>query len=209
MKRIGLTQRVDIIPSYGERRDALDQQWYSLLLKMNMLPIPLPNTSSELVSKLVEEFHLDGVIFTGGNSLSHLNESALDQAPERDMFELEMIRHALDIGLPLFGVCRGMQILNHYFGGVLKPISGHVANQHPIFSVDSDQHILQYVNSFHDWAVPNSGLGDGLEIVAVDLQGNIEAFIHTQHKVAGIMWHPERKDGDDTYTLNLMEKILL
>ncbi|EGR0766875.1 peptidase C26, partial [Vibrio parahaemolyticus] len=91
MKRIGLTQRVDVISNYGERRDAIDQKWCSLLLEMNMLPIPLPNISPSIAFNLFEQLSLDGVILTGGNSLSHLDVLASDLAPERDAFELALI----------------------------------------------------------------------------------------------------------------------
>lgn len=43
MKRIGLTQRVQVVPDRGERRDCLDQNWTRLLLSLEMLPLPLVN----------------------------------------------------------------------------------------------------------------------------------------------------------------------
>ncbi len=42
MKKIGLTQRVEVVASYQERRDCLDQSWINLLLELGYTPIPLP-----------------------------------------------------------------------------------------------------------------------------------------------------------------------
>ncbi|MFS1443837.1 MULTISPECIES: gamma-glutamyl-gamma-aminobutyrate hydrolase family protein [Vibrio] len=209
MKRIGLTQRVDIISSYGERRDALDQQWYSLLLNMNMLPVPLPNIPEEYVADFVEELQLDGIVLTGGNSLGYLDEQANDRAPERDAFELALIEYTLNKDLPIFGVCRGMQIINSYFGGKLHPIEEHISVIHDIINLDTAIDLPERVNSFHGWAVPNDGLGKNLKPIAQDIDGNIEGFIHETKRVAGITWHPERVAPFDTLDLQFMKRILL
>jgi putative glutamine amidotransferase len=209
MKRIGLTQRVDIISSYGERRDALDQRWYELLLEMGMLPVPLPNVETKYVVSLVNELKLDGIVFTGGNSLCHLDRSALDRAPERDDFELALIDYAVKKEIPLFGVCRGMQIINHYFAGELVAIDGHIATQHRIVNCSEDIELPVVVNSFHSWAIARDKLGKGLIAIATDTNGNIEGFIHCSKQIAAIMWHPERLDAFDNLDINLMSRILL
>lgn len=209
MKRIGLTQRVDIISSHGERRDALDQQWYSLLFEMNMLPVPLPNLSPEYAVNLVEELQLDGILFTGGNSLCHLDEQANDRAPERDAFELSLIDYAFKNELPIFGVCRGMQIINNYFSGELQPVQGHIAEIHRILPVGDSIQLPRKVNSFHRWAVAQNGLGKNLKPIAIDAEGNIEAYLHLTKKIAGIMWHPERVNGFDALDLDFMKRVLL
>ncbi|EGU33641.1 peptidase C26 [Vibrio sp. N418] len=209
MKRVGLTQRVDIIAEYGERRDAVDQHWYSLLLSMEMLPILLPNLQPDNAAKMIESLRLDGIVFTGGNSLCHLDGDAVDRAPERDLFELFLIDYAVKNELPIFGVCRGMQIINYYFGGKLHPVEGHVAIQHPILPVEDIIELPKIVNSFHSWAISQDELGRELQPIATDIEGNIEAYWHPNKKVAGIMWHPERVIGFDPLDLNLMKKILL
>ncbi|CAH1547079.1 Peptidase C26 [Vibrio harveyi] len=209
MKHIGLTQRVDIISSYGERRDAIDQQWYSLFFEMNMMPVLLPNIPPEYVSEYFTEFQLDGIVFTGGNSLCHLDKNAYDCAPERDLFELTLIEHTQKINLPIFGVCRGMQIINHYFGGNLHPVKGHIAINHDISSLSTAIELPRTVNSFHGWTIPENGLGQHLKPIAQDMDGNIEGFIHETKRVAGIAWHPERVTPFNRLDLQFMKRILL
>ncbi|HDM8185459.1 TPA: gamma-glutamyl-gamma-aminobutyrate hydrolase family protein [Vibrio harveyi] len=209
MKRIGLTQRVDLISNYGERRDALDQKWYSLLLDMGMLPVPLPNISPEYVPNFIDGLQLDGIVFTGGNSLCHLDEMANDRAPQRDIFELALIEYTQKQDLPIFGICRGMQIINHYFGGILCSVEGHVAVSHEITSLTSAIDLPKRVNSFHGWTIPSNGLGQNLKPIAQDINGNIEGFIHEKKRVAGITWHPERVTPFDNRDLKFIKRILL
>ena len=84
MKRIGLSQRVDIEPIHGERRDGLDQNWAGLLLSLGYCPIPLANKVADMEPYWVA-LALDGVILTGGNDLVEV-ESNDGIAPERDRF---------------------------------------------------------------------------------------------------------------------------
>jgi putative glutamine amidotransferase len=205
MKRIGLTQRVDIIPHYGERRDALDQQWYTLLLKVGLMPIPLPNINVDNAIDLLNSLSLDGILLTGGNSLTYLDDTALDCAPERDAFEAVIISYAIQQGLPILGICRGMQMLNHSFGGSLQKVSGHIAQEHSILSLNTDYTFPKYVNSFHGWAIPQKGLADDLLALAEDEAGNIEAFLHRHYSILGIMWHPERVTNFNHFDLKLIK----
>jgi putative glutamine amidotransferase len=206
MKLIGLTQRVDIVSSYDETRDALDQRWYSLLLSLDMIPVPLPNVSPSLAPRMIKELKLDGIIFTGGNSLCHLDELAKDRSPERDAFELALIDYAEKQAIPIFGVCRGMQIINHYFGGRLVKVEGHVAKKHGLVVLKPTISLPKIVNSYHSWGIPHNGLGDDLEIVATDLNGNIEAFTHHSKKITGITWHPEREFEFNKLDLNFIKR---
>jgi len=206
MKRIGLTQRVDIIPHYGERRDALDQQWYTLLLKVGLMPIPLPNINADNAIDLLNSLSLDGILLTGGNSLTYLDDTAQDCAPERDAFEAAIISYAIEQGLPLLGICRGMQMLNHSFGGSLQKVSGHIAKEHSISSLKTSYIFPKFVNSFHGWAIPQKGLGQNLLALAEDKNRNIEAFKHKYHSILGIMWHPERVSNFNHFDLKLIKE---
>jgi N5-(cytidine 5'-diphosphoramidyl)-L-glutamine hydrolase len=192
MKRIGLTQRVQVVTSYDERRDALDQRWYELVLNLGWLPMVLPNIDPSRAEQLVNEYDLDGIILTGGNSLHVLEPNNPNVAPERDKFETELISLSVKNNIPILGVCRGMQIVNSYFGGTLHKISNHVAVEHELKIKSGDFDFPTLVNSFHEWCVPASGLARNLKPLACDANENIEAFRHKIFNVFGIMWHPER-----------------
>jgi putative glutamine amidotransferase len=209
MKRIGLTQRVQVITSYDERRDALDQRWYELVLNLGWLPMVLPNIEHSRAEQLVNEYDLDGIILTGGNSLHVLEPNNPNVAPERDKFETELISLSVKNNIPILGVCRGMQIINSYFGGTLKKISNHVAVEHELKIKSGDFEFPVLVNSFHDWCVPTSGLASNLKPLACDANENIEAFRHKNFDVFGIMWHPERALPLSPGEINFFKRIFL
>lgn len=209
MKRVGISHRVDVIENYGERRDAVDQRWYRLMLSIGWLPVPLPNIPANLVRQLMASLDLSGVILSGGNSISDLDPKAKDAAPERDAFEYALIQYAVEHSVPLIGVCRGMQVINHYFGGNAQKIEGHIRTSHELVSLDSDFELPAFVNSFHGWTIPEAGLAKPLTAIASDMTGNIEAFTHASHNVLGIMWHPERVEGFTEQDINLLKRVIL
>jgi len=207
MKRIGITQRVDLVESYGERRDCLDQRWYDLVFELGGLPIPLPNIDVRHASKLIGSLNLDAILLTGGNSLTFLDPEANDIAPERDAFEAELVKFALAHYLPIFGVCRGMQFINNYFGGQLSPIQEHVAVKHEIHGQLSYS-VPTSVNSFHSWGISKSGLAKPLSAIALDNNGFVEAFCLEEQNILGLMWHPERDKPFDDYNIKLMRQFI-
>ena len=72
---------------------------------------------------------------TGGTDVSPLSYGEQPIKPEwsgdkvRDEFEIELIKHALDLKRPVFGICRGIQIINVALGGSLyQDINTQVEN---------------------------------------------------------------------------------
>ena len=208
MKLLGITQRVDTIKSYGERRDCLDQRWSDLALNLNYLPVALPNITPDKVEALVDAMGLDAIIFSGGNNIESIDLFAADAAPERDEFESELLRLALIKGIPVIGVCRGMQMINLAFGGRATKISGHVATSHVIYSKTSTYQFPETVNSYHNWGISNDGLANELEMIAIDAEGNIEAYEHQNAKLLGLMWHPEREKPFNQLDIQLLRRFL-
>jgi len=85
-----------------------------------MIPLGLPEEGlSELLSRV------DGVLFSGGGdvhperygSAPHPRVDFVDE--DRDRVEALLVNHALKQGLPIFGICRGMQLINVALGGTL------------------------------------------------------------------------------------------
>ena len=111
MKRILVTMRTTVVESYNERRDSIDQRWANFLCECGLLPIFAPNNPALLVS-LLQTIKPDGVLFTGGDDLVRYSGGA----PERDEVETILYQLCITEGIPLLGVCRGMQIIAKYFG---------------------------------------------------------------------------------------------
>lgn len=209
MKRIGITQRVEQVQSYAERRDCLDQRWAAFVLQLECIPVPLPNIPPAQVVRLVNGLNLDAILLSGGNSIASLDPSAGDAAPERDAFEAALLDEALKRNMPIIGVCRGMQMINHYLGGKFQKVLGHVAVRHALATVDERYHLPETVNSYHSWGISREHLADELTPLAVDGDGHVEAFTQVEKKVMGIMWHPERESPFDPLDIDLIKRILL
>ncbi|MBF0332833.1 MAG: gamma-glutamyl-gamma-aminobutyrate hydrolase family protein [Alphaproteobacteria bacterium] len=182
MRPVLVTQRVDLIPSRGERRDALDQRWTPLLAACGYLAVPVPNDAPAALG-LAVRLDAAGILFSGGNDLAHLG----GDAPERDAVEAALLDFARSRLLPVLGVCRGMQFLLDRLGAVIEPVDGHVAVRHAV-TCDAREWI---VNSYHGRAARS--VPEPLVALATSGDGVIEAFRHRQAAIGGIMWHPERE----------------
>ncbi|MCH7802248.1 MAG: gamma-glutamyl-gamma-aminobutyrate hydrolase family protein [Chloroflexi bacterium] len=193
MKLIGLTQRVEVVVSYGERRDCLDQNWATLLTQLGYCPIPLSNRVED-VDLYLATLRLDGVILTGGNDLG--DTASDDAAPERDGFEHRLLDVCAERELPVFGVCRGVQMMNAHYGGTLSAVDRHVARRHDVRLADDftpgGPSSLD-VNSFHDFGITKSDLSKDLSAAGWAEDDTIEAVSHKSLPQTGIMWHPERE----------------
>ena len=196
--RIGLTQRVEVVESYGERRDCLDQAWFPRLEDQRMVPVPVPNALCDPV-RYARALELDGLLLTGGNDIEGL-DGAKNIARERDRTEHLLIEWAGREGVPVLGVCRGMQMLVLHYGGTLGRVEGHIATCHevvaspqapPTFS-DALGEGYSEVNSFHGYGLQPDDLGPTLEVMATARDGTVEAVSHPTLRQWGIMWHPER-----------------
>jgi putative glutamine amidotransferase len=180
-KPIAVTQRVDIVAKRGERRDALDQRWVDFLAACGLLAVPMPNRR-ETAAALFDATAAAGLLLTGGNDPVAVG----GDAPERDETEAALIERAQARGLPVFGVCRGLQMLLMRHGAVLGPVTGHVTAAHAV-RIDG---ALVEVNSYHNWGAREAPRD--LEVWAVAEDGVVEAVRHRRDPMAGIMWHPER-----------------
>ena len=210
MKILGITQRVQVVPLHNERRDCLDQRWWDVAQTLGFIPVPLPNVPDVRLKSFLKPIKISAIIFSGGNSLGFIDASSPDAAFERDNFELNLIKWALDSNIPILGVCRGMQIINHYYGGSLKALNNHVDTRHTVtFCGKLSGESSREVNSYHNWGISNSNLGDKLEPLALADDDTIESFQHFSDRVAGMMWHPEREPKLNLMDIRIMKKFLL
>jgi len=115
--------------------------------------------------------------------------------------------------LPVLGICRGMQMINVFFGGkLIKNIKEEIGDTHPpgldhgIRIIDEKEAFNDTkVNSFHNQAVTEGSLSPKLKPFAVsEKERLVEGLYHPSLPIAGVQWHPERKSPDK----DINEKLL-
>lgn len=178
-----------------------------------MLPPDDPLHAADIVARL------DGLVIAGGPDVEPVRYGAEREprtgppARERDAWELALIDAALAAGVPLLGICRGMQLLNVALGGTLvQHIEGHaevvgVFGGHAVKPVPGSLYggvvpEETFVPTYHHQAVDR--LGKGLVPSAYAADGTIEALELPTHPgwVLGVQWHPEM--GDDVRVMRAL-----
>jgi putative glutamine amidotransferase len=193
-----VSQRVETLPDRAERRDALDQRLLDWLVSCELLPIPVPNRA-ERVLELWARVGPSVVVLSGGNDLAALG----GDAPERDATERALLSHAWRERVPLLGICRGAQLILHELGHRLEQVPGHVGTRH-VLRFGS---VERSVNSYHSWGCRDRE--PSVHVLARADDEVIEAFTHPEHKLLGIMWHPEREAAFHEHDRALLEEHLL
>ena len=199
----------------------LMRTYSSALIAAGAVPLLL---SPEITDDMLEEClpRLDGLLLAGGNDLAPelFGEQPIAQLgevnPLRDDFEMRIIPKAFSMGMPILGICRGIQSLNAAMGGTLwqdLPSQYRTKDQAPPIahsqtrpasypsheaSVEKDSLLYKLVgletirvNSFHHQAVKRAA--PGFTVTAHAPDGVIEAIEHPAHPFClGVQWHPER-----------------
>jgi putative glutamine amidotransferase len=167
---------------------------------------------------------VDGLLLTGGEDVAPArygetpHETVVDVEPARDEFEIGIARAARERQLPIFAICRGIQLLNVAFGGTLvQDIPSEVpgALQHSLKVPPNEPYTLAHevwveqdtvlsrllgerltdaevcdVNSRHHQAVKD--VAQGFKVVATAPDGVIEAIEDPAARFClGVQWHPE------------------
>lgn len=168
---------------------------------------------TSLEVKDVEEY--DGLLLPGGGDVDPklfgqlpVRDAEMQQlTPELDRIQLSILKAFCQYQKPVFGICKGMQLINIAFGGDmiqhLPTAAAHDWRGHDqIHAVKNEKDSLVYerygeemlVNSAHHQGVDISGRG--IRYVQYAPDGVVEGLQHEFLPVYGVQWHPERMEKD-------------
>jgi len=184
--------------------------------RKGILPVLIPDVDEEIQKDILSE--MDGFVLQGGSDMApeSYGEEPIGKwkgDAHRDRYELGILDFAVTNSVPVFGICRGFQLMNVYFGGTLYQdieTQRPGADRHRSAQLyDTIKHSVNFtersfldrlygnmenpqVNTVHHQAVKT--LGRDLEVYAVSKDGLIEAFGYKNEpegKIFGVQWHPE------------------
>lgn len=193
--------------------------------------VPTIGTDPDLIAAYLDA--ADGLLFSGGEDIhpSFYGEIVLAGCgpidERRDLFEVALFRGALERGMPVLGICRGMQLIAVGMGGSLYQDLSYCPGADgihaggwqsqgamPAVRLATGSLLRRIVgtaslpvNCHHHQLV--KGLGHGCRVSAVSADGMIEGIEVTGRPfVLGVHWHPERLADQDRCQMKLFEALV-
>lgn len=194
----------------------IEQDFANYWAAFGVLPVLIPNLKEEYLYDFLAE--LDGLLLMGGADIQpgRYGEEVLGYWSGdglRDAYEWRILDWFVQNNYPVFGICRGFQLMNVYFGGTLyqdlptqygsfvkhQELAAYDLHLHEIYPAKGE--LLEelavcqssnLVNSLHHQGVKNLGLN--LTPLAYSGDDLVEAFYYNQvprGKIIGVQWHPE------------------
>ncbi len=180
------------------------------------VPLVIPITDDKQQIEAVLNV-IDALVMTGGEDVDPLfygeqpNKNLGEVVPDRDNFDILLIKMAVEKGIPVLGICRGEQAMNIAFGGSLyqdipSQVKGNFVKHsqkaprnHGTHTIDITKGSLLYnqlgvesvnVNSYHHQSVKD--IAPGFKVTALSKDGVVEAIEKVgTDKVWGVQFHPE------------------
>jgi putative glutamine amidotransferase len=212
----------------------MNQSYIRAAEMLGALPLMIPLQMSEATLRGIFE-RLDGLLLPGGEDVdpAHYGGERHPQLgptdKERDRTELLLTRWALEEGMPLLGICRGVQVINVVCGGALyQDLTSQRGdmNKHDFFpptfarfrishrvDIEPDSLLARSlgtaheVNSMHHQGIAK--VGRGLRPVAISEDGLVEALEVPELPFAlGVQWHPEELAKTDQLHSSLFHRFV-
>jgi Zn-dependent dipeptidase, microsomal dipeptidase homolog len=233
--RLSNNRKRPLIGISANRKDGLSciaETYVQSVIKAGGAPILIPVTADrDSLATVVSS--LDGLLMSGGGDINPilLREEPIPGLQDgdivRDEYDFLLLNMATDRQIPIFGICRGHQLINAAFGGTLfqdiySQNTASLLKHSQLFSREQPSHTVKveagnnflhniygdtgtlYVNSFHHQAVKE--IAPEFISVATAPDGINEAIEHTERSIFSVQWHPEAMaSNDDESMLRLFQ----
>ena len=202
---------------------AIGQKYLQAIRRAGGVPLMLP-PDPEVVDDVAALLgRVDALVLAGGGDVDPRRygvtaaaEELYGVVPDHDTVEFAVADSALANEVPIFAVCRGMQVLNVALGGTLHQ---HIGDDHWFVHhdvrVEAGSRLAKAVgderigecHSVHHQAVDR--LGDGLRITGRATDATIEAYEHDGPTwIVGVQWHPEDNAPDVVWQQALYDDLV-
>lgn len=209
----------------SNERIELRQEYTLAISKAGGIPVIMPPMTEEsAIQEWLRTIDPKGILLSGGCDIDPIIYGDKPMPfngrvnTQRDTYELLLTKVAIENRLPILGVCRGLQVINVFFGGTLvqdmeaelgiakvkhdqtenSSIGTHKINVKPdtlTYTLLNKEIML--TNSHHHQCIKK--LGRELEITAKSDDGIIEAIENYDKKIIGLQFHPERMQEFDGF----------
>ena len=213
---IGIFGAPVTVPMMGMQMEFMyaSQSYCQAVERAGGIPLIIPaGGDRNLADRLVDR--CDGILFPGGQDVDPrlygepVHSGCGNADIQTDRFWIQGLKHAMEKGLPILGICRGMQLINVGLGGSLYQDisefksarlmhSQKMKRSYPVHQVQIEPDsvlaavlgtVVTETNSFHHQLVKE--LGKGLRITAKSEDGCVEAYESQDGMLLAVQWHPE------------------
>lgn len=221
--------------TYGPHRyhQAGDKYVQALVRCADVTPVLIPALEEPIATDAILGL-ADGMLFTGGYSniqRHHYGDAPAPagehEDPNRDKNTLPLVRAVLEAGMPMFGICRGLQELNVSLGGTLYPRVHEIEGRMDHRENKDDPVEVQYgpahsvtvtkggvlegivgehefmVNTVHGQAIRDLAPALRVEAVAPDTTIEAVSVEGAKNFALAVQWHPEWKAWENTQSTKL------
>jgi putative glutamine amidotransferase len=220
---------IGLMPLWDDKRDCMRMHpgYHDLVLASGGIPVILPFAKDDEELKQLTGL-CDGFVYTGGQDIDpsfygeEINNEKVYTCPRRDDLETRILKFIMEADKPVFGICRGIQVLNVALGGSLYqdlptdlPSPVHHWQTEESFEPTHTVNIVPgsplekclgksslKVNSFHHQGIKDPA--PGIEIMARTEDGLVESFRLPESRFFwAVQWHPEMMFEHDADSLRL------
>lgn len=209
------------------KKSFVNQNYADSVILAGGVPFIMPICENEnIIKKMIE--NVDGIIMTGGVDIHpfRFNEEPNPKigaiSKERDDFDFLLMKCAFEKNKPIFGICRGIQLINVFFGGTLIQDIAYQKNTNILHSQTAPRDVATHkikikknsiiydifgeygeVNSFHHQAIDK--LAKDFKITSTANDGIIESIEYKKKDafIFGVQWHPECMTEKDIKMQNI------
>jgi putative glutamine amidotransferase len=233
---IGISGNLEFAADYlfkGYPRIMINEDYPRSIIQAGGVPfIMSPTREEDVITQMIES--VDAILLSGGQDVDPLiyGEQPTTKmgatSPLRDHFERKIIDKAIELKKPVFGICRGTQIINAHFGGTINQDNSmqegsfikHMHESNPavlchnvklekdsfMYEIAGTDEIL--INSFHHQSI--NKVAPGFKSIGQAPDGIIEGIqkIEPGVLIAAVQWHPEMLSREDKVSQKFFEYIV-